>query len=138
MEIFQLFNHQKLSMVSCSLCREFIKICHFKLFIMELYVTLAGCVKTIWKQLIFSQHLKILSDIRFKFKLFNQTIGLMSRVFINGPEDWVSILGWVISKIQKMILDATFLNTQHYKVKNQDKAEESKEWNSILPYTSVY
>ena len=31
-------------------------------------------------------------------------LGLMSRVFVNGPGDWVSILGRVILKIQKWYL----------------------------------
>ena len=38
-------------------------------------------------------------------------IGLMSRVFANGPEDQGSIPGQVIPKTQKMVLDATLLNT---------------------------
>ena len=37
----------------------------------------------------------------------------MSRVFANGPEYRGSIPGRIIPKTQKMILDATFLNTQH-------------------------
>ena len=41
----------------------------------------------------------------------------MSRVFTNGPGDWGSILHRVIPKTQKMVLDATLLNTQHYKVR---------------------
>ena len=45
--------------------------------------------------------------------LIIQVIGLMSRVFPNSPED----PGLVIPKIQKMLLDATLLNTQHYKVR---------------------
>ena len=65
-------------------------------------------------------------------------IGLMSRVFVNGPEDWGSIPGQVIPKTQKMVLDATLLNTQHYKVRVRGKVEQSKEWSSTLPYTSVW
>ena len=38
------------------------------------------------------------------------------RVFANGPGDQGSIPGRVIPKIQKMVLDAALLNTQHYKV----------------------
>ena len=41
----------------------------------------------------------------------------MSRVFANGLGDQGSILGQVISKTQKMVLDATLLNTQYYKVR---------------------
>ena len=46
-------------------------------------------------------------------------IGLVGRVFANGPGDRGSIPGQVILKTQKMVLDATLLNTQHYKVRNQ-------------------
>ena len=45
------------------------------------------------------------------------SFALMSRVFANGPGDRGSIPGWVISKTQKMVLDAALLNTQHYKVR---------------------
>ena len=34
------------------------------------------------------------------------SIGLISRVFTNGPGDRGSIPGWVIPKTQKMLLDA--------------------------------
>ena len=62
----------------------------------------------------------------------------MSRVFANGPEDWGSILGRVIPKTQKMVLDAALLNTQHYNVRIKGKVEQSREWSSALPYTLVY
>ena len=62
---------------------------------------------------------------------------LISRVFANGPGDWDSFPGWVILKTQKMVLDATLLNTQHYKVKIKSKVGKSREWSSALPYTSV-
>ena len=35
--------------------------------------------------------------------------------FANGPGDLGLIPGQIIPKIQKMVLDATLLNTQHYK-----------------------
>ena len=41
----------------------------------------------------------------------------MVRVFANGSGDSGSIPGRVIPKTLKMILDATLLNTQHYKVR---------------------
>ena len=47
----------------------------------------------------------------------------MSRVFANGPGDQCSIPGWVISKTQKMLLNAALLNTQHYKVSIKGKLE---------------
>ena len=61
----------------------------------------------------------------------------MSRVFASSSEDWGSILGGVIPKTQKMVLDAPFLNTQHDKVRIKGKVEQSMEWSSALPYTSV-
>ena len=64
-------------------------------------------------------------------------IGLMSRVFANGPGDWVSIPGRVIPKTQKMVLDATLLNTQHYKVRIKGKVEQSREWSSALSVVAM-
>ena len=61
----------------------------------------------------------------------------MRRLFANGPGDQSSILGRVIPKTQKMVLDAVFLNTQHYKVRIEGKVEQSREWSSALPYTLV-
>ena len=43
-----------------------------------------------------------------------------------------------IPKTQKMALDAALLNTQHYKVRIKGKVEQSREWSSALPYTSVW
>ena len=65
-------------------------------------------------------------------------IGLMSRVFTNGPRDQSSIPGRVIPKTQKMVLDATLLNTQHYRVRIKGKMEQSREWSGALPYTLVW
>ena len=42
-------------------------------------------------------------------------IDRMVTVFTNGPGDQGSIPGLVIPKTQKILLDATLLNTQHYK-----------------------
>ena len=61
----------------------------------------------------------------------------MSRVFTNCLGDQGSIPRRVIPKTQKMVLDATLLNTQHYKVWIKGKVEQSREWSSALPYTSV-
>ena len=49
------------------------------------------------------------------------------RVFANGPGDLGSIPGRVIPKTQKMVLDASLLNTQHYKVRIKGKVEQSRE-----------
>ena len=56
----------------------------------------------------------------------------MSRVFASGLGDLGSIPGLVIPKTQKMVLDTTLLNTQHYKVRNQGKVEQSREWSCAL------
>ena len=61
----------------------------------------------------------------------------MSRVLAIGPGDQGSIPSPVIPKTQKMVLDATLLSTQHYKVRIMGKVEQSKEWSSPLPYTLV-
>ena len=60
---------------------------------------------------------------------FNRTISLMSRVFANGPGDRGSILGQVIPKIQKMVLDAALRNTQNYKV----RVKWSNPGNGVVP-----
>ena len=57
----------------------------------------------------------------------------MSRVYANGPWDRVSIQGQIIPKAQKMLLDASLLNIQHYKVKIKCKVEQTWEWSSALP-----
>ena len=64
-------------------------------------------------------------------------IGLVVRVFANGPGDLGSIPGRVIPKTQKMVLDASLLNTQHYKVRIKGKVEQSRERSRALPYTFV-
>ena len=46
----------------------------------------------------------------------------MSRVFANGPIDQASIPGQVIPKTQKIVLDSTLLDTQHYKVEIKSKS----------------
>ena len=46
--------------------------------------------------------------------VFDRAIGLMRRVFTNGPEDQSSIPNQVIPKYQKIVLDAALLYTQHY------------------------
>ena len=61
----------------------------------------------------------------------------MSRVFANGPRDRGSISGRFIPKTQKMVLHAALLSTQHYKAMIMGKLEQSWEWSSALPYTSV-
>ena len=59
-------------------------------------------------------------------------------MFVNGLGKQGSISGWVIPKTQKMVLDASLLNTQHYRVWVKGKVEQSWERSSALPYTLVY
>ena len=79
----------------------------------------------------------------FKRKTFknnyiqNWRIGLVGRVFANGPGDLGSIPGRVIPKTQKMVLDTSLPNTQQYKVCTKGKVEQSRERSSAFPYTSV-
>ena len=61
------------------------------------------------------------------FYSFVPDIGLAVRVFANGPGDLGSIPGRVIPKTQKMVLDASLLNTQHYKVRIKGKVGQSRE-----------
>ena len=68
-------------------------------------------------------------------QLICMIIGLMYREFANGPGDRGSILARDIPKTQKMVLDATLLSTQHYKVRVKDKVKQSREWSSALPDT---
>ena len=67
----------------------------------------------------------------------HQPIGIMIRVFANGQGDWGPIPGRVIPKTKKMVLDAAFPDTQHYKVRIKGKVEHSREWISVLSYTLV-
>ena len=69
--------------------------------------------------------------------MFNRLIGLVGRVFANGPGDMSSIPGVVIPKTLKKILDTSLLNTQQYKVRIKGKVEQSRERSSAFPYTSV-
>ena len=61
----------------------------------------------------------------------------MVRVFANGLGDLGSIPGRVIPETLKMVLDASLLNTQHYKVRIKGKVEKSWERSSTLPYSLV-
>ena len=62
---------------------------------------------------------------------------MMARVFTDGPRDLGSIPGRVIPKTQKMILDASLLNTQQNKVGIKAIVEQSRERSSAFPYASV-
>ena len=67
----------------------------------------------------------------------NSYIGIMVRVFANGPGELGSIPGRVIPKTLKMVLDVFWLNTQRYKVGINGKVEKSRKKSCTLPYTLV-
>ena len=69
--------------------------------------------------------------------IIDRLIGLLGRVFANGPGDLCSIPGRVIPRTLKMVLDTSLLNPQQYKVRIKGKVEQSKEMSSTLPYTLV-
>ena len=71
--------------------------------------------------------------ITCRIRLLYGFIGLMSRVFANGPKDGGSIPGQVIPKTQKMVLDVTLLSTRHYKMRIKGKEEQSWEWSCARP-----
>ena len=64
-----------------------------------------------------------------KIKIFLHifVVTFFSLIPDNGPGDLGSIPGRVIPKTQKMVLDASLLNTQHYKVRIKGKVEQSRE-----------
>ena len=67
----------------------------------------------------------------------DRSIGQVGRVFADGPGDRGSISSRVIPKTQKMILDTSLLNCQHYKIGIKGKVEQSRERSSALHFTSV-
>ena len=64
-------------------------------------------------------------------------IGIIVRVFANGIGDLGSFPGRVIPKTLKMVLDATLLNTQNYRIRIEGKVEQSKERSSPLLHLGV-
>ena len=61
----------------------------------------------------------------------------MVRVFANSLGNLGSMPGWIIPKTQKLVLDATLLNTQYYKIRIKTKVDQSREKSCILPFTLV-
>ena len=67
-----------------------------------------------------------------KSLMLYRLIGLVGRVFANGPGDLGSIPGRVIPKTLKMVLDTSWLNNQRYKVCIKGKVEQFRERSSVL------
>ena len=74
------------------------------------------------------------------YMIVSRAIGLMNRVFANGPGDLSSVSGRVIPKTQKLVLNAALLNTKHYTVSIKGKMEQSREGvtPSYTPWCSSY
>ena len=72
------------------------------------------------------------------FKLYNiyKLSVLDKNVFTNDPGDRGSISGRVIPKTQKMVLNASLLNIQHYKV--QIKGNWSNPEKGVAPSTTPW
>ena len=69
--------------------------------------------------------------------LWNFNILMKLYMFTNGLGDLGSIPDCVIPKTLKMVLDISLLNTQQHKIHIKSKVEQSRERNSVFPYTSV-
>ena len=63
---------------------------------------------------------------------------MMVRVFANGQGHLVSIRGRVMPKTQKMLFDASLLNTQHYKVRVKWSNPGKGVTPSLTPWCSSY
>ena len=86
-------------------------------------------------ELMISTIIVLLIDQRHTFEyqsIFKNITKNLSR-FASGSGDMGSIPGRVIPKTQKMVLDATLLNTQHYKVRVRGKVEQSQKKRIALP-----
>ena len=69
--------------------------------------------------------------------ILSRFIGLVGRVFANGSGDLRSVPGHVIPNTFKMVLNASLINTQQYKVRIKGKVEQFRERSSTLLYTLV-
>ena len=81
------------------------------------------------------QPVKVILCLEIMF--INWLIGLVGRVFANGPGDLGSLPDRVIPKTLKIVLDTSLLNTQQYEVHIKGKVEQSRKRNGALPYSSV-
>ena len=86
---------------------------------------------SIYENTYYNQSLKILDKILLKNN------SLVGKEFANGPRDLGSITVHVIPKTLKMVVDTSLLKTQQYKVRIEEKVEQSRERSCDLLYTSV-
>ena len=76
----------------------------------------------------------------FLFVYLDWPIGLVGKVFTNGPGIWCSIPDKVIPKTQKMVLDTSLLNTQHLRYISRVKWSNPRKGvvPSLTPQCSSY
>ena len=81
----------------------------------------------IWWPAVYRGKFKLDDHEKFGFYIHsdNRYIGLVGRMFGNGPGELGSIPGRVIPKTLKMVLDTSLLKTQRYKVRIKGKVEQS-------------
>ena len=86
-----------------------------------------------------SKFLWILNSEKLWYIFFSKPlcISIAVSLFARGSGDLGSIPAWVIPKTQKMVLEASMIHTQHYKVHIKGKVEQSRERSNPLLYTSV-
>ena len=99
--------------------------------------SLGKSYRSVWKFQFCIGMLEIIWLCSNKWVSLYRLIGLVGRVFTNGPGDLGSIQGRVIPKTLKIVLDTSLLNTQQYKVHIKSKVQQSRERSSTLPNTSV-
>ena len=58
---------------------------------------------------------------------------VIRRMFADGPGDLGSILGRVMPKTLKMVIDTSLLSTQQYTIRIKGKVEQSREKSSAFP-----
>ena len=75
---------------------------------------------------------KIIKRVK-NYSYRERLVKLSVTTFANGLGDLGSVAGRVIPKTQKMLLDTSLLNTQHYKVRIKAKVEQFRERSSTPP-----
>ena len=137
-----IFTRSGLSLFHTSLWAEFLGNCWPKVVPSHIHITglnlkvsfsKTGCHKTKPNQIKSNQTIMLFSC----FYLKEPDISIMVRVFANGLGNLGSISARVIPKTQKMVFDASLLNTQPCKVRIKGKVEQSRERSCSLPYTLV-
>ena len=78
-----------------------------------------------------------MSSSLFKNVIYKMCLEIMYLIYMYKKDLTGSLAGLVIPKTQKMVLDTSLPNTQHYKIQIKSKVEQSRGRSSTLPYTLV-